>query len=391
MSVTTGAAAPPPVLSGITHGAHVGQSPSHDPPPRGEHGDAPVSDALSLVHSDEHVSSAGDPKYPLAHVKVADDGKYDAPGCTAVGVAFTLKDGGGDGTTQLLHDRYDHEMPGGAETAAAGAGGGAGRVRGGRAATATRAIPAAPVLAVHPITRVRTSSRRLRVAVQVRAELVRLDARAARRAAERRVRGAARAHPLLFEDARRGLGRERGAAPEGRRAERCRRVGVRARAVGRGVVRRGSGAGVGASKRARAAGDRIVRGGKLAREGGLWVEPTLIEPKSNQSEVVQSEIFGPVLTFQTFTDEDDAIRLANSTAYGLSGIVYTKSAERAERVGRAVRAGTVWVNTFLIRDLTAPFGGIGISGIGREGGDYALDFQADLKTLQILEGSTDTI
>ena len=144
-------------------------------------------------------------------------------------------------------------------------------------------------------------------------------------------------------------------------------------------------------ERARAAGDRIVRGGKLAREGGLWVEPTLIEPKSNQSEVVQSEIFGPVLTFQTFTDEDDAIRLANSTAYGLSGIVYTKSAERAERVGRAVRAGTVWVNTFLIRDLTAPFGGIGISGIGREGGDYALDFQADLKTLQILEGSTDTI
>jgi len=68
-------------------------------------------------------------------------------------------------------------------------------------------------------------------------------------------------------------------------------------------------------------------------------------------------------------------------------IVYTGSLERAERVGRAVRAGTVWVNTFLVRDLTAPFGGIGISGIGREGGDYALDFYSDLKTLQILEGS----
>jgi betaine-aldehyde dehydrogenase/5-carboxymethyl-2-hydroxymuconic-semialdehyde dehydrogenase len=141
-------------------------------------------------------------------------------------------------------------------------------------------------------------------------------------------------------------------------------------------------------ERARAAGDRVVRGGRVWREGGLWYEPTLIEPASNSAEVVQREIFGPVLTFQTFTGEDEAVALANSTRYGLSGIVYTGDRERAERVGRAVRAGTVWVNTFLVRDLTAPFGGCGISGIGREGGDYALDFHSDLKTLQILEGST---
>jgi betaine-aldehyde dehydrogenase/5-carboxymethyl-2-hydroxymuconic-semialdehyde dehydrogenase len=141
-------------------------------------------------------------------------------------------------------------------------------------------------------------------------------------------------------------------------------------------------------ERARVNGDRIVRGGKIWREGGLWYEPTLIEPRSNESEIVQYEVFGPVLTFQTFRDEVDAIRLANSTSYGLSGIVYTTSEERANRVGRLVRAGTVWANTFLIRDLTAPFGGIGISGIGREGGDYALDFYSDLKTLQILEGTT---
>ncbi len=140
--------------------------------------------------------------------------------------------------------------------------------------------------------------------------------------------------------------------------------------------------------RARAAGDHIVRGGDRPRADGLWIAPTLIEPASNDSEVVQSEIFGPVLTFQTFADEAEGIALANSTAYGLSGIVYTGSAERAERVGRAVRAGTVWVNTFLVRDLTAPFGGIGISGLGREGGHFALEFHADLKTLQILEGST---
>jgi acyl-CoA reductase-like NAD-dependent aldehyde dehydrogenase len=141
-------------------------------------------------------------------------------------------------------------------------------------------------------------------------------------------------------------------------------------------------------QRAREAGDVIVRGGHVHEGGGLFYEPTLIEPASNDSEVVQREIFGPVLTFQTFADEDEAVRLADSTEYGLSAIVYTGSRERAERVGRAVRAGTVWVNTFLVRDLTAPFGGCRISGIGREGGDFALEFHADLKTLQILDGST---
>ena len=141
-------------------------------------------------------------------------------------------------------------------------------------------------------------------------------------------------------------------------------------------------------ERSRAAGDEIVRGGKRAEIGGLHYEPTLIYPASNQSEVVQREIFGPVLTFQTFESDEEAVELANSTAYGLSAIVCTRSAERAERVGRAVRAGTTWVNAFLVRDLTAPFGGIGISGIGREGGDYALDFYSDLRTLQIAEDST---
>ncbi len=140
-------------------------------------------------------------------------------------------------------------------------------------------------------------------------------------------------------------------------------------------------------ERARIAGDTIVFGGERFEPGKLWYKPTLIEPTSNDSEVVQKEIFGPVLTIQTFDSEPDALNLANSTAYGLSGIVYTSDARRAERFGRAVRAGTVWVNSFLVRDLTAPFGGFGISGIGREGGDYALDFHSDLQTLQILEDS----
>lgn len=139
--------------------------------------------------------------------------------------------------------------------------------------------------------------------------------------------------------------------------------------------------------RAREAGDNIIRGGERWKDDDLWYEPTLIEPKSNHSEVVQREVFGPVLTYQTFGDESEAVALANSTDYGLSGIIYTGSEERAHRAGAGIRAGTVWVNTYLVRDLTAPFGGCGISGIGREGGDYALDFHSDLKTLQINEGS----
>ncbi|MFZ0014477.1 MAG: aldehyde dehydrogenase [Acidimicrobiia bacterium] len=140
-------------------------------------------------------------------------------------------------------------------------------------------------------------------------------------------------------------------------------------------------------RRARDNGDRVLRGGDRWKDDGLWYEPTIIEPRDNYSEIVQREVFGPVLTYQTFTDESEAVALANSTEYGLSGIVYTGSEERAHRVGSAIRAGTVWVNTFLVRDLTAPFGGCRMSGIGREGGDYALDFHSDLKTLQISEGT----
>ena len=139
-------------------------------------------------------------------------------------------------------------------------------------------------------------------------------------------------------------------------------------------------------ERARAEGDTIVWGGRR-REGSLHYEPTLIVPASNDSEIVQSEVFGPVLTIQTFATEAEAVELANSTRYGLSAIVYTGSSARAERVGAAVRAGIVWTNTFLVRDLAAPFGGCGLSGIGREGGDHALDFHSDLKTLILADGA----
>jgi len=136
------------------------------------------------------------------------------------------------------------------------------------------------------------------------------------------------------------------------------------------------------------AGDHVVFGGTRLHDDGLWFRPTLIEPRSNDAEIVQHEVFGPVLTLQTFSSEQEAIDLANSTPYGLSALIFTSVRERADRVGAAVRAGTIWVNSFLIRDLTAPFGGTGVSGIGREGGDYALDFYSDLKTYQVKEGTT---
>ncbi len=142
-------------------------------------------------------------------------------------------------------------------------------------------------------------------------------------------------------------------------------------------------------ERARAAGDTVVFGGHRWKDDGLWYVPTLIEPASNDAEIVQREVFGPVLTLQYFATEDEAVELANSTRYGLSAMVFTSDAARAERMSDAIRAGTIWTNCFLVRDLTAPFGGCGSSGIGREGGDYALDFYSELKTAQVKEGSTD--
>jgi acyl-CoA reductase-like NAD-dependent aldehyde dehydrogenase len=140
-------------------------------------------------------------------------------------------------------------------------------------------------------------------------------------------------------------------------------------------------------ERARAAGDRIVWGGERVA-GSQHYAPTLIEPASNDAEIVQHEVFGPVLTLQTFDGDDEAVALANSTRYGLSSIVYTSSADRARSIGDRIRAGIVWVNTFLVRDLLAPFGGCGISGIGREGGRYALEFHADIATRIVADDTT---
>jgi 5-carboxymethyl-2-hydroxymuconic-semialdehyde dehydrogenase len=97
------------------------------------------------------------------------------------------------------------------------------------------------------------------------------------------------------------------------------------------------------------------------------------------SEIVCREVFGPVLTLQTFRSEEEGIAMANDTEYGLAATLVTGDPERAERVAARLDAGTVWVNCFFVRDLAAPFGGNGHSGIGREGGTWSFDFYCDVK------------
>ncbi|MEV5753726.1 aldehyde dehydrogenase [Actinoallomurus sp. NPDC052308] len=133
-------------------------------------------------------------------------------------------------------------------------------------------------------------------------------------------------------------------------------------------------------QRALTAGARAVIGGTPNEElGGLYYRPTLLTDVAQDSEIVQEEVFGPVLVLQTFDTEDEAVRLANDTRFGLAATVATGDRERAERVGAQLVAGTVWVNCFFVRDLQAPFGGSRESGVGREGGDWSFDFYCDVK------------
>jgi 5-carboxymethyl-2-hydroxymuconic-semialdehyde dehydrogenase len=135
-------------------------------------------------------------------------------------------------------------------------------------------------------------------------------------------------------------------------------------------------------QRAKADGATVVFGGGANEElGGLYYRPTLFADAPEGSEILTREVFGPVLTLQTFETEDEAIAIANGTEYGLAAIVYTGDEARAERVSSALVAGTVWVNCFFVRDLAAPFGGARGSGIGREGVPWSFDFYSDVKNV----------
>jgi aminomuconate-semialdehyde/2-hydroxymuconate-6-semialdehyde dehydrogenase len=118
--------------------------------------------------------------------------------------------------------------------------------------------------------------------------------------------------------------------------------------------------------------------------GGSWIEPTLWTGLGNADRVMREEIFGPCAALVPFDTEQEAIALANDTDYGLAASVWTTDLSRGHRVAQAMRVGMAWVNTWFLRDLRSPFGGMGRSGIGREGGERSLDFYTEPTNVCVL-------
>lgn len=133
-------------------------------------------------------------------------------------------------------------------------------------------------------------------------------------------------------------------------------------------------------------GGNILLGGNQAKVGGrcangYFVEPTIIENLSHDCRTNQEEIFGPVVTVMPFDTEEEVLNYANSVEYGLSASLWTENLSRAHRVAEQIESGIVWINTWLLRDLRTPFGGMKNSGVGREGGFEALRFFTEEKNI----------
>lgn len=141
-------------------------------------------------------------------------------------------------------------------------------------------------------------------------------------------------------------------------------------------------------KLAREEGAEVVTGGGAprfddARDAGFWVQPTILTGLEECARCVREEIFGPVAHVAPFDSEEQAVALANDTQYGLAASIWTSQLDRAHRVAQQMRAGITWVNSWFLRDLRTPFGGVGLSGIGREGGTHSLDFYSQLNNVCI--------
>lgn len=131
----------------------------------------------------------------------------------------------------------------------------------------------------------------------------------------------------------------------------------------------------------------ILGGGAPKMEGalanGFWVEPTIWTGLPETATVVKEEVFGPCCHVQPFDTEEEAIKMANDTRYGLASTVFTQDLDKAHRVASKIDSGIVWVNSWFLRDLRTPFGGMKGSGIGREGGHHSLEFYTELKNICI--------
>ena len=126
-------------------------------------------------------------------------------------------------------------------------------------------------------------------------------------------------------------------------------------------------------------GKRVILDGEL--KDGYYIEPTIIEGLSSDCSINQEEIFGPVVSLIPFKTEEEVIKMANSTKYGLSASIFTENISKAHRVAANIDSGVVWINTWLLRDLRIPFGGMKHSGVGREGGFKSLEFFTESKNI----------
>ena len=139
-------------------------------------------------------------------------------------------------------------------------------------------------------------------------------------------------------------------------------------------------------EQAKALGGKIILGGaRIILDGelkdGYYIEPTIIEGLSYDCDINQEEIFGPVVSLISFKTEKEVVDMANSTKYGLSASIFTESISRGHRVAANIDSGLVWINTWMLRDLRIPFGGMKQSGVGREGGFKSLEFFTEPKNI----------